>query len=266
MSDKSTKVLTILVVLSALIGAVITLYPDTVGYKYDIKGIREKKGVLMSLKDEVIRNEEAIENKLIELNKLEEDVSRDERNAKLIEGSVDKTLLSIHIPSILIFLEQNAIETGMDLEIGYGDIKTFSGDNVQVTQQMRLDEGSLRNDKDKERIGDEGKEKNGEEDKEIKISEKNTEDTNDSSGNIEVGGDIRSVMDKFSQSELKLISGISTTIIPIKIIGNFGGTREFIRKLDEVDLLEPSIVNLFSDGEEVRGYIVLQIFHEGDVK
>ena len=51
------------------------------------------------------------------------------------------------------------------------------------------------------------------------------------------------------------------TVIPIQIKGSYHSVRSYIQYLDKIGMIAPSSVVLESEGKEVKGKIILNVFH-----
>ncbi len=187
-SNTSKKSLTILIyILIVLLIMIVMIFPDKIGYKYVIKDIKDKTKEYTTLGIEVLGNESKMEHLLLDLyNK--ENIDREVKaRVKKLLSNINKDDLVIHIPSILISLDQNAIKNDIDLIIKYNEMNEIEG---------------------------------GE--------------------------------------------GLSITTIPLELKGEYSDVSNFLKYVDEVDLLEPEKILLKSNGDTVSGSLIINIFH-GDI-
>lgn len=274
-SERDKKALQFFVIILFLILTTITMfYPEKLNYKFSLKEIENKVVMANELENEVKRNEPVIEEKLLELYSLEDLSARIERKAETLKQGIKKEDLSIHMPSILISLEQNAKKNKVDLIIEYEAIETYMSNQQNIEEETSGIEEKI-NDEEKDKTDssdDENIEENIEIKKEKDKSEKNEtkldsqkreneEVTIERKENNKDTNDVHEIDKAIVKNLIPNIEGINITTVPVKIKGKYSNVREFIRYLDTIDYLEPSFVDLSSNGEEVIGAILIHVFH-----
>lgn len=267
---KSGKIFQFLFILLIIVGIFLSIfYPEKIKYEYSIKYTKEKKEEIEKIKNELIKNEKTIESKIDKLHAAEFDAKKAEKEAASAKDSIDKEKLKIHIPSILISLEQNAIKRNVKLLIEYNQIETFSDENVNVVQKFDKDQNKDKTTKkennieDKKNVDIEIKEKDKEKNDEVKVEDEDKNKNGDGTEEIDKNKEIFNK--NVGVNKVTIIPGIYTTMIPIEIFGSYDDVRDYFKYIDSIDFLEPSIINLFSKGDEIEGYAILQVFHEGGV-
>ena len=267
LSERDKKALQLFLVVLILILTTVTMfYPGKINYKFSLIEIKEKAAMVDELESEVKRNEPVIEDKFLELYSLEDLNARIGRKAEALKQGIKKEDLSIHMPSILISLEQNANKNKVDLTIEYDKIETHLSNQGNIEGEISDIEENINN-KEKDHtdnLNKEATEKDTKKDEEIRIDNKSNEneevviEKKEESKNVV---DTHEIDKAIVRNLIPNIEEINITTVPIKIKGKYSDIREFVRYLDTVDYLEPSFVDLSSNGEDVVGVILIHIFH-----
>ena len=286
---RSKQILQFLAILTIIIVSVVLLFlPNLIEdrYPYSYPRVNEGKENVESLNRELSSNESMIENNIIILAETEvKDKEVAEKEFNVRKGIVEEDF-ELHIPSILIKLEQKAIDNNLDLVIDYNSMTTDtdSGSSEYLTEEhyQAFDESERENPNehfDEEDFSDEGNFSGGqvfaqelEEENGISITENidkyefdkynNDDETTkqESSEHNDKQENPDGEFDRHKQT-LPAIEGINVTTIPLSVSGSFYNVRNYIRFLDEVGMIEPSSVIITSEGRNVSASIVINIFH-----
>lgn len=281
---RSKQILQFLAILTIIIVSVVLLFlPNLIEdrYPYSYPRVNEGKENVESLNRELSSNESIIENNIITLAETEvEEKEVAEKEFNVRKGIIEEDF-ELHIPSILIKLEQKAIENNLDLVIDYNSMTTSgaSGYSDYLTEEeyQGFDEserGNLNEHFDEDNLSDEDNFSGGqvfaqetEEQDGISITENVDENNNDDETieqeNSESNDRQENPDDEFDRHKYTIpaIEGINVTTIPLGISGSFYNVRNYIRFLDEVGMIEPSSVIITSEGRNVSASIVINIFH-----
>lgn len=281
---RSKQILQFLAILTIIIVSVVLLFlPNLIEdrYPYSYPRVNEGKENVESLNRELSSNESIIENNIITLAETEvEEKEVAEKEFNVRKGIIEEDF-ELHIPSILIKLEQKAIENNLDLVIDYNSMTTSgaSGYSDYLTEEeyQGFDEserGNLNEHFDEDDLSDEDNFSGGqvfaqetEEQDGISITENVDENNNDDETieqeNSESNDRQENPDDEFERHKYTIpaIEGINVTTIPLGISGSFYNVRNYIRFLDEVGMIEPSSVIITSEGRNVSASIVINIFH-----
>ena len=281
---RSKQILQFLAILTIIIVSVVLLFlPNLIEdrYPYSYPRVNEGKENVESLNRELSSNESIIENNIITLAETEvEEKEVAEKEFNVRKGIIEEDF-ELHIPSILIKLEQKAIENNLDLVIDYNSMTTSgaSGYSDYLTEEeyQGFDEserGNLNEHFDEDDLSDEDNFSGGqvfaqetEEQDGISITENVDENNNDDETieqeNSESNDRQENPDDEFERHKYTIpaIEGIDVTTIPLGISGSFYNVRNYIRFLDEVGMIEPSSVIITSEGRNVSASIVINIFH-----
>lgn len=271
---KGKQILQFLAIFAIIVASVILLFlPNLIEdrYPYSYSKVNEGKENVESLNRELSSNESVIENTIIQLEETEvkeEEVAEKEFNVR--KGIIEEDF-ELHIPSILIRLEQEAIENDLDLVIDYNSMTTSeapgSSDYFPEEDYQGFDESERGNEFDNpaehfdeddfsggQVFAQESEEQNG-----ISITENIDEKNNDDETLEQEDSEDN---DKQEYDGYKpSIEGINVTTIPLSISGSFYNVRNYIRFLDEVGMIEPSSVIITSEGRNISASIVINIFH-----
>jgi len=122
--------------IQAFIGIILTaitvitmLYPGLFNYPYSYIAIKEKKESIEDLDTTITKNQNLIENLNNELANMKISAQRREIDAQNIRNGIDGKQLNLHIPSILIALEEGAKENNIDIIIHYDQLKKYEDIN-----------------------------------------------------------------------------------------------------------------------------------------
>lgn len=287
---KRKQILQFLAILTIIIASVVLLFlPNLIEdrYPYSYPRVSEGKENVESLNRELSSNESIIENTIIELKETEvKEEEAVEKEFNVRKGIIEEDF-ELHMPSILIKLEQKAIDNNLDLVIDYNSMTTTESsgfsDYLREERSQGFDESERRNELfnpnehfDEDDLSDEDEFSGGqvfaqesEEENGISITENVDENNNDDETetteqeNPEDDDRQEEPGDEFDTHKFTTpaIEGINVTTIPLGISGSFYNVRNYIRFLDEVGMIEPSSVIITSEGRNVSASIVINIFH-----
>lgn len=277
----------------SIVSAILLFFPEAIEnrYPYSYKRIIDEQSNVNSSNDRLSSNENAIKSSIDNVDRLEwEKESYSEEEFVVRKGIVEEDF-EFHIPSLLISLEQNAIENKVDIEIDYASMATTPSDGgapenynpdgsvSQASQETSEVPTKEKDSVDSEVATDESTEStSGSSEEEVAANEsKSSEDitvteqevtkeettpvAEDGSGNskeVVVEGETGYIA---QSTEIPVIEGINVTTIPISISGTFYNVRNYIKYLDEVGMIEPSSVVITSEGRTVTSSIIINIFH-----
>ena len=242
---KSKQLWQILAIIAIIVAAVILLFvPEAIDnkYPYTYQNIQDKNDDVNSLNRALLSNEGAIQASIQELEELEKEDEVIKEEVFKIRKGIKETDFELHIPSVLIALEQNAIKNNVEIVIDYNSMQgTANGGEIrQPTHEVS--EG-------------------------VTITEEETTGETET-GEEQEGADKSEQENKPAptprptpNSSIPEIPGINVNTIPIQISGSYTNVRNYIRYLDEVGMIEPSSLVLMSEGRKVSGSVMLNIFH-----
>lgn len=265
---------------------------DFFANEHSIVDINNKKGEINNLNSELINLESSIGSLISDLDSKESLALSTEHKTNLIKESMVDTSFKLHIPSILVFLEQEAKAKDVDILIEFGSIKTFNGE-IKLDQDMGdeyedsdfmgedteefEDYEDFEDDIIDDPLGNEGMGGPEYDDEDLDLdndfdedtsSESETdedmseEDPNDSDEETDITeGDDTSTDGDTSSVNVPSIPGVDVTVVPIQIKGTYNKIRSFIQALDEIDFIENSSIQMTSDGNIITAKIILNVFH-----
>ena len=246
---KSKQLWQIVAIIAIIVASVILLFvPQAIDnkYPYTYQNIQDKKDNVNSLNQALLSNEGTIQTSIQRLEEIEKEDEIIKEEAFKIRKGIKETDFELHIPSVLIALEQNAIKNNVEIVIGYNSMQE-TADDGGTSQPAPSNENEVSED--------------------VTITEEeNTEATE--TGEEQEGEDKSEQENKPTptpmptpNSSIPEIPGINVNTIPIQISGSYANVRNYIRYLDEVGMIEPSSVVLMSEGRKVSGSVMLNIFH-----
>lgn len=246
---KSKQLWQIVAIIAIIVASVILLFvPQAIDnkYPYTYQNIQDKKDNVNSLNQALLSNEGTIQTSIQRLEEIEKEDEIIKEEVFKIRKGIKETDFELHIPSVLIALEQNAIKNNVEIVIGYNSMQE-TADDGGTSQPAPSNENEVSED--------------------VTITEEeNTEATE--TGEEQEGEDKSEQENKPTptpmptpNSSIPEIPGINVNTIPIQISGSYANVRNYIRYLDEVGMIEPSSVVLMSEGRKVSGSVMLNIFH-----
>ena len=234
---KNKQLWQIVAIIAITVASVILLFvPQAIDnkYPYTYQNIQDKNDDVNSLNQALLSNEGTIQTFIQRLEEIEKEDEVIKEEAFKIRKGIKETDFELHIPSVLIALEQNAIKNNVEIVIDYNSMQgTANGGEIrQPTHEVS--EG-------------------------VTITEEET------TGETETEEDKSEQENKPTPKPMPTpnssIPGINVNTIPIQISGSYANVRNYIRYLDEVGMIEPSSVVLMSEGRKVSGSVMLNIFH-----
>lgn len=226
-------------------------FPDVLGNDISYKSMYDTKKSVEKINDETSSLELDIEKKIKELDSAKEDRDQAYKNKESIDYNRED--FDLDIPSFLISLEQKALESNIKLEIGY-DYARRSQEYSKISAESNDGPTSEENLSEVVESNPVGTEESSE--------SSSNPDSIFGKVNKEGNESFEEIMQRAEEkSDFLGIEGINVEIFPVKIEGSSYYVREYIRELDEIGMIEPSLVRLHSLGKDVRGSVVLNIFH-----
>lgn len=246
---KSKQLWQIVAIIAIIVASVILLFvPQAIDnkYPYTYQNIQDKKDNVNSLNQALLSNEGTIQTSIQRLEEIEKEDEIIKEEVFKIRKGIKETDFELHIPSVLIALEQNAIKNNVEIAIDYNSMQgTANGGEIRQPAPSNENEVS----------------------EDVTITEEET--TGETETGEEQEGEDKSEQENKStpapmptpNSSIPEIPGINVNTIPIQISGSYANVRNYIRYLDEVGMIEPSSVVLMSEGRKVSGSVMLNIFH-----
>lgn len=246
---KSKHLWQIVAIIAIIVASVILLFvPQAIDnkYPYTYQNIQDKKDNVNSLNQALLSNEGTIQTSIQRLEEIEKEDEIIKEEVFKIRKGIKETDFELHIPSVLIALEQNAIKNNVEIVIGYNSMQE-TADDGGTSQPAPSNENEVSED--------------------VTITEEET--TGETETGEEQEGEDKSEQENkptptpmpTPNSSIPEIPGINVNTIPIQISGSYANVRNYIRYLDEVGMIEPSSVVLMSEGRKVSGSVMLNIFH-----
>lgn len=246
---KSKQLWQIVAIIAIIVASVILLFvPQAIDnkYPYTYQNIQDKKDNVNSLNQALLSNEGTIQTSIQRLEEIEKEDEIIKEEVFKIRKGIKETDFELHIPSVLIALEQNAIKNNVEIVIGYNSMQE-TADDGGTSQPAPSNENEVSED--------------------VTITEEETTGATET-GEEQEGEDKSEQENKSTpapmptpNSSIPEIPGINVNTIPIQISGSYANVRNYIRYLDEVGMIEPSSVVLMSEGRKVSGSVMLNIFH-----
>jgi hypothetical protein len=246
---KSKQLWQILAIIAIIVASVILLFvPQAIDnkYPYTYQNIQDKNDDVNSLNQALLSNEGTIQTFIQRLEEIEKEDEVIKEEAFKIRKGIKETDFELHIPSVLIALEQNAIKNNVEIVIGYNSMQETADDGgtsqPAPSNENEVSEGVTITEEETTRETETGKEQEG--------ADKSEQENKPAPTPMPT-----------PSSSIPEIPGINVNTIPIQISGSYSNVRNYIRYLDEVGMIEPSSVVLMSEGRKVSGSVMLNIFH-----
>lgn len=106
------------------ITAITMLYPDVIGYERSYKAIESKEMRVTNLHTNIIKNEDTIKSLSSNATKISVESEKMSIDADNLKNGINERDLMLHVPSILISLEEGARNNEIDVTIHYDQMKT----------------------------------------------------------------------------------------------------------------------------------------------
>lgn len=242
----------VLTIICAILNIGIISYSE---YSYSFTNLSNKRDAIEQKCSNVTTYDNDITDKQQRLASLNQKKDYYEGKSLKLERHFNTQKLDLHLPSILISLEQNANYYGVNLNVAYEKIKR--PDNID----NKNDNPHTENDSDSEQNKEE-ENKNEKNKEEEKIDEENE---NNVKIQEETNFDTDKIMELLSVPSNEVFD---VTSIPINIRGDFVKVRNYLNYLDTIDYIESNYIEIKSDGKNVKADVILYVFHskEGDVQ
>lgn len=228
-----------------------------------ISSLIKKKEEIDSLNNQLESTDSNLTSIKNELEGIEGELVSTEIESERLRKGIEDTNFEYHLPSIMVMLEQKAKELNLEFSLDYDRIQTLTGGDVAHDfEEEHLDETEHEETFDEEvEEQEEFDGPQGGEDEAIHEDISPLESIEDS----ELGESGRPKVDMSELTKnLPDIPGINITSIPIEVTGSYGNIRLFIEFLDEIDLLEHNIVDLYSFGKDISAVIAFNVYHTSD--
>lgn len=241
-----------------------------------IMNILDKHQFLTELNQRIEDNEMLIERKNNELANMKQQSLVFQKKKALLEEKLNNMNFDIHMPSILILLEQNAKRYNLELEIVYNQIKEITASQDVVRQgQVQQNADSVKEDSNNQVSDSENGQAETQQNSNNSKTDNSVSGTQDSNNNtsnlqqqLEASSEIQGntnenigqVLD-ILESDITSIDGISITAIPIKVKGKYATIRSYLNFLDKIDFIEPIYIEMTSLGTDIDSLVILYVFH-----
>ena len=203
-------------------------HPEIIRYNHSLDAINIKKNEIEIKEGKLIDNERLIEDSMNEFNSASKEKETVSIKASKMRSQITVSDFELHLSSLLINLEEKAISKNVDLLINYNDAKGLK--KVKVTPDENMTEEILQN-------------AGGADALENKVKVDGTKSDIESIGSVE-------------------IEGMNVATVPLSIEGSYKNVRDYVKYLDEVEMLEPTSVKISSsDGKTVKASIVISVFY-----
>lgn len=280
--DKNTKsILHGLGITLVLAGTILTmLYPEKLNYRYSMKDIESKNGQLQDLENNINSNNTSIPMREKELEEAKKSLIERKNEVASTKINFPDEKLKFHLPSLLITLEQGAVDAGVSPDkfyLEYDLIKT-NQNNVDSAPSNPLEGQSPGGESPNsppsrperpERDEDEAIEEEPIDETKTEPSAPQAPEMPSNETPVEEDQIESPVVDDLSvayaQDEVPVIRGINVTTVPLKLISvSYTEAREYLSFLDKLDFVEPSFVDIYSEsGENISVIILVHVFHKG---
>lgn len=218
----------LLLVLLLALNVLLIKHPEIIRYNHSLDAINIKKNEIEIKEGKLIDNERLIEDSMNEFNSASKEKETVSIKASKMRSQITVSDFELHLSSLLINLEEKAISKNVDLLINYNDAKGLK--KVKVTPDENMTEEILQN-------------AGGADALENKVKVDGTKSDIESIGSVE-------------------IEGMNVATVPLSIEGSYKNVRDYVKYLDEVEMLEPTSVKISSsDGKTVKASIVISVFY-----
>jgi len=103
---------------------VVTLfYPEVLGNEHSLQALEEKEASVTSLNGELRSTESIVQDAISNLERVQKDAESIKQDTERLRNGIQNTNFELHMPSILVSLEQKAKEYELELLIEYDGIK-----------------------------------------------------------------------------------------------------------------------------------------------
>lgn len=238
------KVILLFIVFSIL--TMILVNPELIKYEYSPRELDTKKDEIYSLSSQIAMREGDMRSKMIEIKDKEKELLDIEDIYMIKRNETINMEAEIHLPSLLVRLEEKAKENNLDIIIRHSEMTTSFGNEGANEEEYEMLDPTLTETEDvtEEEGSDEFIIENITDGEIVEEHTSNTATITDEAPSIE---------------------GVNVTSIPVEIRGDYFGVRDFIRFLDKMDYISPSFVDIASDGDNISCAILIHVF-SGEVR
>lgn len=279
LTSKNATLLQIIgIALVALLTVVTMWYPDVIGFPYSLEALREKQDGVETLNRDLRSADTELSKNVQTVMELQDTVVSLTAETERIKEQIRYTNFDLHIPSLLLFIEQQAQANQLELEIVYDHLRSFEGDvdmeqyEESLTLESSLEDEELEEDMDEtdEEVDDNDEDDSDDESEDELEDEEVAEES--SPENLE-GIEEDSVVNLISGHPFDLsgvhhavptIEGIDVATIPFNVTGNYSDVRSFLIELDAIDFIEANTVDIYSYGESLSANMVMNVFYMTD--
>lgn len=248
-------------------------FPEYTKYPYSFKALKTAQEELEISENEILRSETIIPEKITARDGAEEQAQTSELSAEEIRSKLNMDDMKYHIPSLLVTLEQAAIEREISEKkffIEYDLIKTTTNadgatydPSARPGKDGQLDPSAIPEQSDPNTANPA--------DTTGTITPKTPSatptDTPAETGTEASGDEEESIMGDpkvaIAYDKPPMIPGVSVTTIPIRLLGvTYAQARDYIAFLDNLDFVEPTYLDIYSDGQGTSLVALIHVFHK----
>ena len=128
----TTRDVTLIQILGIVLIVALTVatmfYPDVLGNEHSLRSIEEKETKILSLNDQLSSTESNVQNAVSNLGTVKKNAESIKKESDSMRSSIRNTEFGLHMPSILIALEQKAKEYNLEFLMDYDKLKTISAE------------------------------------------------------------------------------------------------------------------------------------------
>lgn len=234
---KKNSVLKIFVlVLITIIFIILMKQPEMIGYPYSMGDVGVKKETFESLNMQVLQEQEMLRSAQSQYISISKEYNLKQQNSDEISKNLDMVNIDLHIPSLLLVLEEQAVKNDLNIHIRYAEKKIISNDVYSIDGSEIMENGT-----------GEGS---------------NIEEITDEPIVIEP----ESTIEKTSLANdtyIPPIDGVNILVLPVEIEGKYTDMRNYLKFLDTMDFIIPYSANVETQGDYIIGELIVQIFYEG---
>lgn len=265
---EKNSIFAFLTVVIVLLTITIMLFPEFIDYQNSISNLSDKSDSIEAVANKLDQNEGTIKSLKQDIEMKHQEAEKVKEDADLLKSRVNTRSFELHVPSLLVTLEETARKKDINITVEYSQLTAVSSDFTQEVVNNFETPGINGMKNPSEDVNSPNRE--------IVMTNPNDEiptsddvvddlDTNESLSNDQDSPANNNKPSNFfsnpNRIKNKVESGMSVASVPIKVEGDFLKIRDFIQMLDVLDFVEPVHIELDSDGESVQAGILLNIYY-----
>lgn len=256
----------VIIMILIIANILVTFFPQYSKSKISYTELKEKKETITDSEMQLLQNDKELNDQQNTLLETMKNGKIAEEKEKALRENFDSRGLKLHIPSILIDFEQKAILNNIDLIIRYDLMKLSNVETETIPRIVEKEEDlgdTVKKEKVKKEVETETElEDDSGEGKGGTIGEYEVKDKTDSISALPPTINSNTIFnDVLTNNQLPRIQGISTRLLPLEIEGTYENIRSYLQYLDTIDYIEPTYIGLSSNGENLKGIVVLYILY-----